>query len=106
MRVSTIIFDYVCAVCWGQLIEDIDHHTAVCARYGIEHAGYHRRTGVNAQRERSDYDLREVERNYQDVPPYSYMLGLAKLPQAMTREQAKATLQYNRRALGRDDSGL
>lgn len=102
MKLNTLIFEYVCAVCWSPLIEDIDKHSAVCARYGLDHAGYHRLTGVTWQRERGEYDRQEVIRNYQDVPPFSYMLGLAKAPHTVSVEQ----LQRNRRALGRDDSGL
>lgn len=102
MKVTTLIFNYVCAVCWSPLIEDIDKHTAICARYGLDHAGYHRLTGVTRQRERGEYDKQEVIANYQDLPPYSYMLGLAKQPQKISSDQ----LQRNRRALGRDDSGL
>lgn len=102
MKVTTLIFNYVCAVCWSPLIEDIDKHTAICARYGLEHIGYHRMTGVTRQRERGEYDRNEVIANYQDIPPYSYMLGLAKPPHHVGLEQ----LQRNRRALGRDDSGL
>ena len=75
MKTSTLIFDYVCAVCWGQLIEDIDQHSAICARYGMDHAGYHRRSGVDWQRGHSGYDLQEVIRLYQDVKPFNYMLA-------------------------------
>lgn len=106
MKVTTLIFNYVCAVCWSPLIEDIDQHTAICARYGIDHAGYHRLTSVTRQRERGEYELREVERNYQDTPPYSYMLGLAKPIVKLTDEELTERIQRNRRALGRDDSGL
>lgn len=102
MRVSTLIFDYVCSVCWGQLIEDIDHSTAVCARYGIEHAGYHRRSGVDWAREHSDALRREVIALYIDRPPYNYLLGLARRPAPIDAD----TLTRNRRALGRDDTGL
>jgi hypothetical protein len=102
MKVTTLIFNYVCAVCWSPLIEDIDKHTAICARYGLDHAGYHRLTGVTRQRERGAYDKQEVINNYQDLPPYSYMLGLAKQQTTISADQ----LQRNRRALGRDDSGL
>ena len=102
MKTSTLIFDYVCAVCWGQLIEDIDQHSAICARYGMDHAGYHRRSGVDWQRGHSGYDLQEVIRLYQDVKPFNYMLGLAKTPIKITAYQ----LNLNRCALGRDDTGL
>lgn len=102
MKLNTLIFDYVCSVCWSPLVEDIDKHTAICARYGIQHAGYHRRSGVEWQREHGEYSRREVIANYQDIPPFSYMLGLATPPHHVGLEQ----LQRNRRALGRDDSGL
>lgn len=102
MKASTLIFDYVCAVCWGQLIEDIDQHSAVCARYGVEHAGYHRRSGVDWQRGHSDHDRQEVIALYQDITPINYLLGLAKRPTSITQQQLAA----NRRALGRDDTGL
>jgi len=102
MKTSTLIFDYVCAVCWGQLIEDIDQHSAVCARYGMEHAGYHRRSGVDWQRGHSDHDRNEVIRLYQDIKPFCYQLRLVKRPTTISAAQLAA----NKRALGRDDSGL
>lgn len=102
MRLNTLIFDYVCAVCWSPLIEDIDQHTAICAKYGIDHAGYHRRSGVEWARSHSDYERQEVISLYQDVKPFCYQLGLAKPPAKISVEQ----LQRNRRALGRDDSGF
>jgi hypothetical protein len=102
MRMTTIIFDYVCSVCWSQLIEDIDQHTAICARYGLLHAGYHRRSGVEWQRSHSDQDRQEVIRIYQDIKPFCYQLGLAKRPSIVTTAQLAA----NKRTLGRDDSGL
>lgn len=102
MRINTLIFEYVCAVCWSPLVEDIDQHTAICARYGLDHVGYHRLSGVTWAREHSESERNEVIRLYQDIPPFSYMLGLAKAPQHISAEQ----LQRNRRALGRDDSGL
>lgn len=102
MRISSLIFDYVCSVCWSQLIEDVDQHTAICSRYGIEHAGYHRRSGAEWQRQHSDYNRQEVIALYQDVPPFNYQLGLAKRPQHVRSDQ----LTINKRLLGRDDSGL
>ena len=106
MKPSTLIFDYVCAVCWGQLIEDIDQHSAVCAKYGMEHAGYHRRSGIEWQRANSDMALREVERLYQEVEPFNYMLGLAKPKIKRTPEQMKAELKRNNRILHGDGTGL
>lgn len=100
MRIITLIFEYRCATCWGALIER--DGAVVCARYGNEHVGFHRLSGIEWQRSHSDYDRQEVIRLYQDLPPYSYMLGLAKPPCKMTPEQ----FQRNRRALGRDDTGL
>ena len=102
MRMTTLIFDYVCATCWSPLVEDIDQHTAICARYGLDHAGYHRRSGVEWARSHSDAERNEVIRLYQDVKPFCYQLGLAKLPVKIDAAQFAA----NRRALGRDDSGL
>ena len=102
MKPSTLIFDYVCAVCWGQLIEDIDQHSAVCSKYGMEHAGYHRRSGIEWQRASSGQALQEVSRLYQDLPPYNYMLGLAKPPTKISA----AKLQRNNRILHGDDTGL
>lgn len=102
MKTTTLIFDYVCAVCWSPLIDDIDQHSAICARYGLDHAGYHRKSGVEWARKHSDSDRQEVIRLYQDVKPFCYQLGLAKPPCQISAEQFKA----NRRALGRDDSGF
>lgn len=100
MRMTTLIFDYRCAVCWSALIERDGQ--AICARYPDEHRGYHRLSGITWAREHSDLDRREVIRLYQDVPPFSYLLGLAKRPEQISAE----SLQRNRRALCRDDSGL
>ncbi len=100
MRITTLIFDYRCAVCWSPLIER--DGAAICARYGDEHRGYHRLSGINWRREHSEYEKREVMRLYQDVPPFSYMLGFAQPPHPVSFEK----LQQNRRALGRDDSGF
>lgn len=102
MRLNTLIFEYVCAVCWSPLVEDIDQHNAICARYGTEHAGYHRKSGVEWAREHSEREWQEVVALYQDVKPFCYQLGLAKRPTKISAEQFAA----NRRALGRDDSGL
>lgn len=102
MRLNTLIFDYVCAVCWSQLIEDIDQHTAICSKYGSEHSGYHRRSGVEWARSHSEYDKQEVTRLYQDIVPFCHQLGLAKHPSGISAEKFSA----NKRALGRDDSGL
>ena len=102
MRLSTLIFDYVCAVCWSPLVEDVDQHTAICAKYGVEHAGFHRLSGVMWQRDHSGMDYQEVARIYQDLTPINYLLGLAKRPTKITAAQFAA----NKRALGRDDSGL
>lgn len=102
MRVVTLIFDYVCATCWSPLVERDGH--AVCARYGSDHAGYHRLSGVRWQRDHSEADRNEVIRLYQDLPPFSYMLGLATPPKSGTELQG--ALERNKRALGRDDSGL
>ncbi len=102
MRITTLIFEYVCAVCWSPLIEDIDQHTAICARYGLDHAGFHRKSGVEWARKHSDYERQEVIALYQDVTPFCYQLGLAKRPTKISAEQLAA----NRRALGRDDSGF
>lgn len=100
MRMTTLIFEYRCAVCWSALIERDGQ--AVCARYPDEHRGYHRLSGITWAREHSDTDRREVIRLYQDVPPFSYLLGLAQRPCHVTSKK----LQQNRRALGRDDLGL
>lgn len=102
MRLTTLIFEYVCSVCWSPLVEDIDNRTAVCARYGLEHAGYHRVSGVEWQRQHSGYDYQEVARLYQDITPINYLLGLAKRPTKISATQFAA----NKRALGRDDTGL
>lgn len=100
MRITTLIFDYRCSVCWGMLTERDGQ--AVCAKYGTEHAGYHRVSGIDWQRAHSDQDWREVARLYQDTAPINYLLGLAKRPTKITPEQFAA----NKRALGRDDTGL
>jgi hypothetical protein len=99
MRAVTLIFEYRCAVCWGMLTEREDR--IECYRYP-EHKGYHRLSGIEWQRSRSEYDLHEVARLYQDMPPWSYMLGLAKPPTKISADQ----FNRNKRALGRDDSGL
>jgi hypothetical protein len=100
MKITTLIFNYVCAVCWSPLIER--DSKVICARYASDHAGYHRLSGVTWQREHSDLDRNEVIRLYQDLPPYSYMLGLATPPTRVSAEK----FNRNKRALGRDDSGL
>ncbi len=102
MRMTTLIFDYVCSVCWSPLVEDIDQHTAICAHYGLLHAGYHRRSGVEWARSHSEANLSEFIRLYQDVKPFCYQLGLAARPEKISAEK----FNQNRRALGRDDSGF
>lgn len=100
MRITTLIFEYRCSVCWGILTER--DGKAICARYGTDHAGYHRISGIDWQRNHSDYDRQEVIRLYQDIAPFNYLLGLAKRPTAISAEQ----FAINKRQLGRDDSGL
>lgn len=72
-----------------------------CYRYP-DHAGYHRLSGIEWQKAHSEQDLHEVMRLYQDLPPFSYQLGLAKPPCKISTEQ----FNRNKRALGRDDTGL
>ncbi|HEY4720536.1 MAG TPA: hypothetical protein VII92_01715 [Anaerolineae bacterium] len=99
MRAVTLIFEYRCAVCWGVLTE---HDGNIeCYRY-TEHKGYHRLSGIEWQRAHSEQELSEVVRLYQDLPPWSYILGLAKPPDKIGVEQ----LKRNKLALGRDDSWL
>lgn len=101
MRITTLIFEYRCAVCWGMLTER--DGKAICARYGVEHAGFHRISGIDWQRNHSDYDRQEVIRLYQDIKPFCYMLGLANRPtETISREQ----LARNNRILHGDDLGL
>lgn len=99
MKASTLIFEYRCAVCWGMLTERDDR--IECYRYP-EHKGYHRLSGIEWQKSHSDYSLQEVKMIYQDLTPFNYQLGLAKRPVVISAEQ----FNRNRRALGRDDSGL
>jgi len=99
MRTVTLIFEYRCAVCWGMLTEREDR--IECYHYP-EHKGYHRLSGIEWQKAHSEQDLHEVMRTYQDLPPFSYMLGLAKTPRKISAEQ----FRRNKIALGRDDTGL
>jgi|WetSurMetagenome_2_1015567.scaffolds.fasta_scaffold126227_5 hypothetical protein len=99
MRAVTLIFEYRCAVCWGMLTERDDR--IECFNYP-EHKGYHRLSGIEWRRAHSESDLHEVARLYQDLPQWSYALGLANPPKKISAEQ----FVRNKRALGRDDSGL
>ena len=102
MRITTLIFDYRCAVCWSALIERDDR--VVCARYGTDHAGYHRLSGIEWQRAHSDHDKREVIALYREVEPFCYQLGLAE--PRKTGSDLQAAFDRNRRALRGDDAGL
>jgi len=101
MRTVTLIFEYRCAVCWGMLTERDDQ--IECFHYP-EHKGYHRLSGIEWQKAHSEQDLHEVARIYQELKPWCYLIGLATPPQHGAQLQAQ--LNRNRRALGRDDSGL
>lgn len=102
MHAVTLIFDYRCAVCWGMLTEL--NGAIECYAYGLEHAGYHRLSGIEWQKAHSEQDLHEVARLYQELKPWCYVLGLAKPPQHGAELQAQ--FERNKRALGRYDSGL
>lgn len=104
MRVTTLIFDYVCATCWGQLIERerLGEMQVQCAPYGVLHAGFHRRDTAERGRERSGHDLDEFIRLYQDTE-FAYDLGLKKRPVERTREEWAALLVANKKQLGRSD---
>lgn len=107
MRVTVLIFDYVCSVCWGQLIEaEIGGEMkVVCSTYGTLHSGFHRRETAIKGRERSVYDLAEFTANYIDTE-FAYDLGLRKRTATMSADEGRQTLERNKRALGRDGGGI
>lgn len=108
MRVTTLIFDYVCSVCWGQLIEreGADGKMQVqCAVYGPLHAGFNRRDTAEWNRQHSDHDLNEFIRLYQDTE-FAYELKLKSRPVERTPEQWAKVLQDNKKKLGRDSGGI
>jgi len=102
MRITTLIFDYRCSVCWSMLTEQ--NGAVVCAKYGTEHAGFHRISGIDWQRSHSEYNRLEVINLYIDIKPFCYQLGLATPPKSGAELQA--AFERNRRAMRGNDEGF
>lgn len=87
-----LIFDYRCACCWGNLITQGEDGPVVCAKYP-EHQGFVTAYYVERRRERSTYDLAEVQQMIDDTPDLRAMFYPTKTPQevAATLARWKAT---------------
>jgi len=95
----------VCGYCWGVLIQvfddDSDSWLAVCAD-NDQHVGFHHVGFKNREVERHSHDYMATVEFYRQSE-YAADFGLTpRLSGAALQEQFKR----NRRALGRDDTGL
>ena len=99
--ITTLIFDYVCSVCWSNLKQDGENGPVICAN-DAEHQGFVTCWYAYTKREQSGYSLIEVKQNYMDSE-WGVLLGLAA-PQTNGNLQEK--LQANKRKLGRDPGDL
>jgi hypothetical protein len=93
----TLIFEYRCACCWGNLITDGEDGPVVCAAYP-EHQGYVTLYYVEKRRERSSYDLAQVKQMIEDTPDLRELFGFGqstKTPQERAA-QLRAVRQMRR----------
>ena len=99
--ITTLIFEYVCSVCWSNLAQAGEDGSVICAN-NPEHQGFVTKWYADKKREQSEFSLVEVKQHYMDSE-WGVLLGLAA---PRTNVNLQERLQANKRKLGRDPGDL
>lgn len=99
---TRLIFDYVCSVCWSQLVEQGYDGPIVC-NVTPDHRGFVTRRYADRRRQQSQFDLQVVKAIYQESD-IAELLGLVQ-PRKSSAE-LQAAFARNRAVLHGSDALL